>query len=575
MSVSSTDWVLKSLLLFLLWLAGPVLASAQSWQSVGVVATAAGGSSFVNDAAPDGAGGYVATGGFQGTVTLGNFVLTSAGSQDLFVARFDAAGNCTQAVRAGGTGYERAAALALDASGAISIIGEFDSPMLVLGSITLANAATTGMGTQASTDVFVARLSAAGQWTQAVRGGGPNNDSASDIALDSNGTTVVVGSFVGGAATFGSISLTNMASSGAFFVGRLSSAGTWSQAVSATSNGAPHLATSVALDASGNALVAGYFYSGGTLAFGSTTLRNPSASTVVFVARLSRTGVWTQAAQSVNSGGFAFSGPIAADASGNAVLAGTFVDNNVSFGNTTLTYRGTGGTFRNTNNLFVARLSNTGTWTYAAQPSGINNSTPAGIAFDVSGNVLLAGSFGSPTLTLGTATLLNSNPGASAQAPSDDIFVGRLNSAGQWNYVLQAGGTGDESPNALVLDGSGALVAGSFGPTSASFGAITVATPARYAGFLARIGGSPLGTTAAAHLMPMVLAPNPAGGSSILHLAPDALPRQLLLLDALGRPVRTYPLPARAATAVLDLAELPPGLYVVRCGATSGQLVVE
>jgi hypothetical protein len=49
----------------------------------------------------------------------------------------------------------------------------------------------------------------------------------------------------------------------------------------------------------------------------------------------------------------------------------------------------------------------------------------------------------------------------------------------------------------------------------------------------------------------------------------------VLVLDALGREVRRQSLPARATTATLDLRGLAPGLYVVRCGAATGKLVVE
>ena len=47
------------------------------------------------------------------------------------------------------------------------------------------------------------------------------------------------------------------------------------------------------------------------------------------------------------------------------------------------------------------------------------------------------------------------------------------------------------------------------------------------------------------------------------------------LAGALGRTARTYLLPAHGTAATLDLRGLAPGLYVVRCGAAAGKLVVE
>jgi hypothetical protein len=56
----------------------------------------------------------------------------------------------------------------------------------------------------------------------------------------------------------------------------------------------------------------------------------------------------------------------------------------------------------------------------------------------------------------------------------------------------------------------------------------------------------------------------PAGGA-----------REVVVLDALGRAVRRQVVPARAAAVTLSVAGLAPGLYLVRCGAATGRLVVE
>ena len=63
---------------------------------------------------------------------------------------------------------------------------------------------------------------------------------------------------------------------------------------------------------------------------------------------------------------------------------------------------------------------------------------------------------------------------------------------------------------------------------------------------------------AAAAAPALALAPNPARAAVVLHgAAPGAA---IELLDGLGRPLRRYP----PGTAVLDVAGLPPGLYLVR-----------
>lgn len=74
----------------------------------------------------------------------------------------------------------------------------------------------------------------------------------------------------------------------------------------------------------------------------------------------------------------------------------------------------------------------------------------------------------------------------------------------------------------------------------------------------------------------LTLAPNPARTSATLTLAsPQTGSTLVQVVDALSREVRHLPLPARATTAVLDLAGLPPGLYLVRAGTATTRLVVE
>ena len=67
--------------------------------------------------------------------------------------------------------------------------------------------------------------------------------------------------------------------------------------------------------------------------------------------------------------------------------------------------------------------------------------------------------------------------------------------------------------------------------------------------------------------------PNPSAGAEAVRVAlPAAAGRgELALFDALGRAVRRQPLPPAAREAALDVAGLPPGLYVLRLSAASGQ----
>jgi hypothetical protein len=75
---------------------------------------------------------------------------------------------------------------------------------------------------------------------------------------------------------------------------------------------------------------------------------------------------------------------------------------------------------------------------------------------------------------------------------------------------------------------------------------------------------------------PLSFYPNPAHQRVTLVL-PTALTQTgtAQLYDALGREVGRQPVPAHATELMLSLTGLPPGLYLLRCGAATGQLIVD
>ena len=74
--------------------------------------------------AVDQAGNVYITGYFSGTLTLGTTTLESAGSDDIFVAKYDATGTPLWAKRAGGAAQDQAFGVAVSGS-AVYISGIF------------------------------------------------------------------------------------------------------------------------------------------------------------------------------------------------------------------------------------------------------------------------------------------------------------------------------------------------------------------------------------------------------------------------------------------------------------------
>ena len=509
-----------------------------------------------------------------------------------------------------------------DAAGDVYEAGTF-AGFRTLGAFTLVSNGGTP-------DAYVARFTPTGGCVWAVRAGDFGADAATDLALDPAGNVVVTGRFSGTAA-FGPVTLTSQGGTD-LFVAPLSAAGVWLGATGAGST-ADDQGLAVALDAAGDALVAGTF--GAPFTLGTTPLPTAGAGDLL-VAKLLAGGGWAWAA--------AVSAPLPApssfsslrvtalttDGTGNVTLAGQFANTTLQFGSTVLV---NGNIHQFQYDGFVAQLSAAGQWRWARGMAGAADDQCADLAADGAGNLYVCGSFNSDTLTFaGLPDVANSHPGGSL---GFDGYVAMLTPAGAWAWAMPVASVGFLSLYALAVEPTGRLyLAGGYSGT-ATFGGTTLAntgafdvlvaalTPARtwawavastgnsgsdnsgtalslavpgqliVTGYLSsgvgRFGsvvvpasgtfrarlGIPLGTDDDDGVAPgFTLFPNPARGTATLR-APfsGAGAPTATLLDALGRVVRTYRLEPK--TSPLDLAGLPAGLYTVRAGGRARRLVVE
>ncbi|WP_201987327.1 T9SS type A sorting domain-containing protein [Hymenobacter rubidus] len=528
----------------LLGISPAVQAQAPAWQYAAAFSATA---NFVNVAATtaDAAGNVYVAGGFQGTATWGNISLTSAGRRDIFVAKWSpVTGQFVWVVQAGGIGQDRAYALAVNNTG-VYLTGYFSGS---------ANFGSTSLTSAGFSDVFVAKLTDTGSsasfaWAQ--RAGGADEESAWGLAV--NGTSVYVTGFFLSTTTFGSTSLFS-AGYNDVFVAKLVDAGSsaaWSWALRAGTAG-DELAFSVAVSGTG-VYVAGTF-DNPTLAFGSTVLTNGGGYDG-FVAKLTDAGnsaSWTWA-----QGFGAFSSDMASSvvATGTSVYLGGSFTSSAGFGSTTLV--GTGA-----RNGFVAKLTDAGasfsnTWAQRLSGSGGSDGV---LGLAVRGaSVYAAGTFSSPSLTLGSTVLTNAGGG--------DVFVTRLVDAGSFSsfaWAQRAGGPGDDGAQTVAVGGTGVFVVGELYGASATFGSTVLANPnagfGAAAGFVASLTDLALAARSAP-ASPGLAYPNPTHGPLTVPL--PTFPVRLDLVNALGVVVRTvHPTPTPAYT--FDLSGLTPDIYTLR-----------
>lgn len=265
------------------------------------------------------------TGLFAGTAAFGATNLTATGSTDMFLARYDANGNCIWVTKAGGSAVDQGRAVKCDANGNVFVAGDFNSATAAFGSIVLTNALSSGT----SGDIFVAKYDSAGNALWAARGGGINLDSARSIAVDAAGNVVVIGD-LSGTGTFGNITLTAAGFTDAFLM-KLDANGTvlWARTAGGSSL---ETGAAVTTDTAGNIFTAGRFT--GTANFGGIVLVSSGAGTDAFAAMYAPNGdaLWARKGGGALSD---FANAIAADRRGNVYLAGQFSGTG-QFGNQTL-----------------------------------------------------------------------------------------------------------------------------------------------------------------------------------------------------------------------------------------------
>ncbi len=265
--------------------------------------------------------------------------LTSAGDHDIFVAKYNIAGDLVWAKKAGGSGDDRGRGIAVDGSGNSYLTSFFEG------------SATFGAGEVNETilesagflDIYVAKYNGSGDLMWAKRAGGSgstSNDVGFGIAVDVNGNSYVTG-FFPGSATFGldELEQTTLTSTGDIdiFVAKYNSSGDLVWAKKAGGSGGD-MGAGIAVDVNGNSYVTGYFE--GSATFGGTTLTSAGGGDL-FVVKYNSSGIleWVKQSNSSSSDYWVLGVGIAVDPSGNSYVTG-FFSGSATFGGATLTSAG-------------------------------------------------------------------------------------------------------------------------------------------------------------------------------------------------------------------------------------------
>lgn len=395
--------------------------------------------------AVDANGNVYSTGSFQGNPDLdpgiGFAPVTSAGAADAYISKLDASGNFVWGKSFGSTANDIGYAIAVDATANVYVSGYFT------GTVDFdPGAGTYTIAAFGSSDIFVLKLDAAGNFLWAKQMGGSINDEAQDLAIDNAGNIYTTG-FFNNTADFdpgtGTYTLTSTGQ-GDIFVSKLDANGNfvWAKNMGNANN---EIGYAIAVDAAQNVYTTGNFFMSSDFDPGPLTYNISIPGNGTFISKLDMNGdfVWAKAFSGNSSTGKC----IKTDNANNVYTTGYFesiVDFDPGAGTYTLAPGSIG-----QGDAFVSKLDPSGNFLWANSMGSTGYDVGSSLALDAAQNVYATGYF---------ENTVDFDPGAGTytlvSAGSQDLFISKFNSLGNLVWAYNMGGSSYDQGSAITVDAS-------------------------------------------------------------------------------------------------------------------------
>ncbi|MBA3683048.1 MAG: SBBP repeat-containing protein [Bacteroidetes bacterium] len=441
---------MRKIILFFISICNLIVCNAQAPQLQWVKQL--GGSSYdlPGSVAVDASGNVYTVGYFTGSSDfdpgVGTTILTTITYPDCFISKLDAAGNFLWAKQIGGPLPDGGSSITVDVSGNIYITGEFS------GTADFdPNAGTYTLTSLGGSDIFILKLDPGGNFLWAKQMDGVLDEYGTTISIDAAGNIYTKGTFQGTVDFDPGVGTYTLAADGSddVFISKLNSFGNFVWAAQLGGN-SYYSGISIAVDALGNVYTTGSFYGiadfdPGPAVFNLTCSINYND---IFISKINSSGnfIW---AKQIGGKYFDDGQSLALDAMNNVYITGNFsdtVDFDPGIGITNLI-----DTTYGSDDIFVLKLNSSGNFIWVRQMGGTSYSEGASIATDVNGNSYTTGNF------KGVADF---DPSANnfyltSFGGNSDVFISKLDNAGNFLWAQQLGGNADEFANAITIDPSG------------------------------------------------------------------------------------------------------------------------
>ncbi len=507
------------------------------------------------------ANGNVLAGGsiISETADFGLGPVTTNGSADYSIIKYDTAGTPLWMRNGGGVGNEVVFSISTDAENNVYALVRFESPTVTFGNFTLNCTLGSALGPNPPlpSDIALVKYDTNGTVLWAKKIGGAERDFTSAISLDTSGNVYVSAFSESNTTTVGNLSISVASSSiVGSFLAKFDSAGNalWIKRFQNDNMYTSCRLSGLVFDDLGNYFLTGSF-SSDTFTLGATTYTNTAQGGFdSFIAKLDPDGNILQ----------------------QEVLQGTVDD---LFG----------GVVKVQNELFVPfsinlyQISNSATYSF----DGVNYSTTTstggllkldlnlqflglvpninfpGTVFTDGATLYLAGNFSEPTKTFGDFTLTNTN--SSTTVPTGDIFIANVDTSGQFLWAKSAGGMGSDDSLGFAIDTNANIyAAGYFNSSPCAFDNFTINNTSEdnyLDAFVAKLNSAILSNTDLSNEK-VALYPNPTQNE--VHIETVNLLKKVIISDVNGRILDTQ------FEKTVNLTNLNTGIYFLTIETESG-----
>ncbi len=482
--------------------------------------------------------------------------LVSNGNDDMFIAKYTAAGSLVWAYNIGGTGNEAVTAMAIDSSGSCYITGRF------AGTVDFdPGAGTSTITSSGPFDVYIVKLNTSGNLLWAKNFGGTFGTFVNDISIDASGSVYTIGTFQTTTDFDPSAAVYNLVSAGgqAPYMAKLDASGNF---VWALNTGFSISALNIDIN---NALyLTGIFNDTTDFDIDPTQTANliSLGGSDIYIAKFDTDAnfVWVK---SVGGTDNESPGAINTDAVGNIIICGTFVgtvDFDPGAGIANLTAVGTGS---NLSDMFFLKLDAAGNYVWAKRIGGNSIDFPTDIDTDNAGNVYFCGQFKSSVVDFDPDPTVTFN--LNGTFSSYDAFVLILSTTGNFIYAYEIGGpsNGDDEAGGIFVNPSGSFyVTGSFyGPIDfdPGTGTNTLSGNGNTDAYVQKMNITSVGLADLTDENSFILYPNPASTKCIVQSSRIKVGDVIRIFDVMGKEILTL----NNVEQEIDLSNFQNGIYFV------------